>query len=191
LSPREKKLAAFALLFAGIACVWNFALMPVIDGFVDRAETRAALRAEYIRNDRILAGSGGWRMGAKRQSESEAQFAVVAPTRSVGSERIVHRLAQSVRAVGGTILESQDVKAGVPPDWISVRSDMRLTLGQLNTVLSNLQSEKPYVVVNYISISIAGGPQSGQPDSLVVRMDISAPFRVENSSVGGASANRA
>ncbi len=180
LSRRKQRLAAFALLFTAIALAWNFVLLPIIDGFAERAETRDALYAQYNRNDRILAGGAGWRMATKQQSESKTQFAVVAPTRAVGSEHITRRVVQAVRIAGGTMLESQEVKTRTSPEWIGVRCDMRLSLGQLTAVLKHLQIEDPYVVVDYLSISSAGNSQSDELDNLAVRMDVSAQLRIEN-----------
>ncbi|GAA0528326.1 hypothetical protein FHS83_002295 [Rhizomicrobium palustre] len=191
LSPREKKLAAFALLFALVALIWYGALLPIIDGFADRAEARVDLREQYSRNDHILAGLAGWRMAAKQQSDTEARFSIVAPTRQVGIEIINRRIAQTARAVGGTVVASQEVHSGIPRDWISVRSDMRLTLGQLNAVLTRLQSEEPYVVVDYLSIGTAGNPQSSEPDSLAVRLEVSAHLHIETTPASGANPDHA
>ncbi|MEJ1970190.1 MAG: type II secretion system protein GspM [Rhizomicrobium sp.] len=178
LAARERSLVAIALLLAGAAAVWNFVAVPVAEGFAERAERRAELRATYVRNDRVLAGLPGWRMEAEQQAQTAARFAIDAPSTVVGVQALTTRLSQSVRGAGGSVLSSQQAQMSLPDGWIGISSNLRLNMTQLNAVLARLQSEEPYVVVDYLSIGVEPRRQPGEAQSLVVRLDISSPVRV-------------
>ncbi len=179
ISSRERRLVAVGLLLCCIAGIWEFAVMPLLDGFAMRAETRTDLLAAYARNDSILAGLPAWRREAEQQTRTASRFAISAPTAVVGVETLTQRISQVVRAAGGTVQSTQEVQADLPRTWIGVQSDLRLTISQLNAVLARFENEEPYVVVDYLSIAVNPERRPGGAESLAVRMAISAPVRVD------------
>jgi len=179
LTPRESRLIAVGLLLLLLAGAWFGLILPLLDGFALRAEARDALRNEYIHNDRILAGLVGWRAEAKRQAEEEPRFAMSIPEGMVATDVLSARLSQTVRAVGGTVQSTLPTEANVPAGWVAVRSDLRLTMSQLNAALIRLQNGEPYVVVDYLSVTAGGARQAGELERLAVRLEISAPVRVD------------
>lgn len=180
LLPRERRLVAIGLLVCGLAAVWEFAVSPILEGFSRRRETRAELLAAYARNDHLIAGLSAWRMEAEQQARTQARFAIAAPTAGVGSEALIQRMSGTVRAAGGTVLATQPVPSGLPPNWIGVQSDLRITLSQLTAVLARFQNEEPYVVVDFLSVAVSPQRQPGSPESLAVRLAISTLLRVSS-----------
>ncbi|HEY5237225.1 MAG TPA: hypothetical protein VIJ62_02500 [Rhizomicrobium sp.] len=80
LSEREAKLVAIGILVAVIAITWVGIISPIMDGFLERSEERTALLDTYARNQRVLAGIPVWRVQADAQKETEAKFAILAPS---------------------------------------------------------------------------------------------------------------
>lgn len=177
LSPRERRLAAVGILIGVAGLGWQFGIAPLIDGYIQRAEDRAALTAEYERNDRILAGLPGWRTEAQAQTATARAFAVAAPNQQVAVGLISQRIARGVKLAGGVVQETRLVADKTSADWVHVHSDLQLTMGQLYAVLMRIQSEEPYVVVGYLSVETRPNPNPSEPQNMDVRMDIFAPVR--------------
>ena|ERR1700761_1431422 len=192
ISGREQRLVAIALLLLLIFGFTDFAIMPLIEGFVTRAQSREDLMAQYARNDRVLAGLPGWRLQAQAQLQTVSRFAIIAPTMAVGMEMLKQRVTQDVRAAGASPQAFQPTEADIPKGWIGVRGDLQLTLSQLDAMLIRLQNEEPYVVIDYLSIAALGNQQPGEPQTLAVRIALSSPLRLDPpSSKPGATAGHA
>jgi general secretion pathway protein M len=177
LSPREQRLAAVGILIGAVVIAWQFGVAPLIDDHVQRAEIRAALTAEYDRNDRILAGLPGWRRQAQEQAATARAFAIAAPNPQIAVDLVSQRIARDVKAVGGAAPDTRQVSEKSSPEWVHVHSDLQLTMGQLYAVLMRIQSEEPYVVVGYLSVETRPNSNPGEPQSMDVRMDVFAPVR--------------
>lgn len=175
-TAREQRLIAVGLLLCTVLGAWNLVLMPLVDGFLQRSQQRDDLRAEYLRNDRILAGLPVWRTDAQKQSKTAARFGITAPNKTAGVEILRRRLSSAAVTVGGTVLSQQEVQANLPAGWIGVQGDLRLSMSQMKTLLERFQNEEPYVVVDYLTIGI-GTVRPGEPQTLAVRLAISAPLR--------------
>jgi hypothetical protein len=171
---------AIALLMGCAAGLWRFAILPLATGFLERQDARIRLLAAYARNDRMIAGLPAWRLEAEQQARTASAFAIVAPTMAVGNEALRQRMAQAVRAAGGTVLSTQMRQTDLPANWIGVQSDLKLTLSQLTAVLARFQNEEPYVVVDFLSVALNQERQPGGPESLMVRLAISAPLRINS-----------
>jgi len=184
LSSREQRLLAIGLLMCVVVGTWQLLIQPLVDGFAERSETRADLLGAFALNDRILAGLPVWRMEAEHQAQTAARFTISAPTTNVGSEYLVQRISRTVRAAGGAVLSTQVIYADLPQHWIGVQSDLQLTVSQLNAVLTHIQNEEPYVVVDFLSIGINPPRQLGGAESLTVRIAISAPLHISTPAVG-------
>ncbi len=177
LSAREQRLAAIGLLVGVVGLGWQFGIAPLINDYVQRSEDRGALTVEYERNDRILAGLSGWHREAQEQAKTAPAFAIVAPNPQIAIELVSQRIARDVKIAGGVVQTTLPISDKSSAEWVHVRSDLQLTIGQLYAVLMRIQSEEPYVVVGYLSVETRPNPNPSEPQSLDVRLDIFAPVR--------------
>ena len=161
LEPRERQMVAVGILVLIIVTVWFGLVQPVIGGFIAHAEERSDLLAAYQRNERVLAGISVWRSKADEQKDTEAQYAIVAPTKVLAAENLKQRLNRMVSAVGGTVQAVSELPAQAPEGWVRVRIDLQLTMSQLYKSLNRLENEAPYVVVGYVSVVADRAVQTG------------------------------
>ena len=180
--PRERRLVAILIVVAAIAVLWLGVLSPIIGGFIDRADERQSLLTLYAHNQRVLAGVPVWREQAEEQRATAAKFELTAPTEALAAEALKSRLTKLSDDVGGTVQSIQDVQEDVPAGWIRVRADLQLTDGQLYKCLARLESEEPYVVVEHLSVSADRALETGHMGPMAVRIEISAPVRLSQSS---------
>jgi type II secretory pathway component PulM len=182
LMPRERRLVAIGLLVAVFAIFWLGVISPVIGGFVDRSAERNSLLTLYARNQRVLAGVPVWREQAEQQRATASKFELTAPTEALAAEALKSRVSKLADDVGGTVQAIQDVQEDVPSGWIRVRADLQITDGQLYKCLARLESEEPYVVVEHLSIAADRALQTGHIGPMAVRLEVSAPIRLSQSS---------
>ena len=182
MSPRESRLVAIGILVAVIAAVWLVLVQPVLDGFGERADRRETLLETYARNQRILAGIPLWHAQLEEQRQTADAFAIAAPTEALAAEQLKNRLSRMASDEGGTLTAIQDIEDGVPQGFIRVRADMEMTLGQLYKSLARLESEEPYVVIESLSVVADRALQTGHLGPMAVRIEVSAPVRVSQSS---------
>lgn len=182
LSPRESRLVAVGILIASLAVAWLVVVGPILDGFSERAATRQTLLETYSRNQRMLAGIPIWREQIEEQRRTAGAFAITAPTEALAAEQLKTRLSRMTTEEGGTLTEIQDLEDGVPNGYVRIRADMQMTLGQLYKSLARLESEEPYVVVESLSVVADHAAKTGHLGPMAVRLEISAPVRVSQSS---------
>ncbi|MBV8978369.1 MAG: hypothetical protein JO261_16425 [Alphaproteobacteria bacterium] len=176
LEPRERKIVALGVLVAAVAAAWFVVIDPVVMGFIDRAQERSDLLATYQRNQRLLAGIADWREEADRQSATQSQFNIVAPTKVLAAENLKQRLSRLANAVGGSVQNVSELPAE-KENWVRVRADLQLTMAQLYKSLNRLENEAPYVVVGYVSVVADRAVQTGHLATMDVRLEVSAPVR--------------
>ncbi len=182
LQPRERQIVAVGILILVVAIVWFGLVQPVIGGFIARAEERNDLLAAYQRNERVLSGISVWRTKADEQKDTQAQYAIVAPTKVLAVENLKQRLNRTVANVGGTVQAISELPAQAPEGWVRVRVDLQLTMSQLYKSLNRLENEAPYVVVGYVSVVADRAVQTGHLATMDVRLEISAPVRTSQPS---------
>jgi len=182
LQPRERQIVAVGILIFIVAIVWFGLVQPVIGGFIARAEERNDLLAAYQRNERVLTGISVWRTKADEQKDTQAQYAIVAPTKVLAVENLKQRLNRTVANAGGTVQAISELPAQSPEGWVRVRVDLQLTMSQLYKSLNRLENEAPYVVVGYVSVVADRAVQTGHLATMDVRLEVSAPVRTSQSS---------
>lgn len=180
LNPRERRLLAVAVLIGVVAAGWLGLFSPLIGGFVARQAQRQALLATYQRDQRLLDAIPAWRAEAEMQKKTQGAYAVEAPSQLQAQEALKQRLGAAVTAAGASAPMVQDLQADLPSGWIGARADAQLTLAQLNSSLRRLESEEPFVVVDYLSINAERSFRSGHAGPLDVRLELSAPFRLSS-----------
>jgi general secretion pathway protein M len=178
LNPRERRILAIGILVGLIAILWLGVFSPLIGGFTARQAERQSLLATYQRNQRLLDAIPVWRAEAEAQKKTAGAFALAAPSQIQAQEILKQRMAAAMGATGAPAPVIQDLQADLPPGWIGARADVQLTLAQLNDSLRRLESEEPYVVVDYVSINAERAFQSGRAGPLDVRLELSVPFRL-------------
>ncbi len=178
LNPRERRLLAVAILLAVVAAAWLAGFSPLIGGFSARHDERQALLTSYRRNQRLLGAIPALRAEAEAQKGSAAAFALSAPSQLQAQEMLRQRISAALVATGAAAPTVQDLQADLPAGWIGARADAALTFNQLNDSLRRLESEEPYVVVDYVSVNADRAFSSGHAGPLAVRFELSVPFRL-------------
>jgi general secretion pathway protein M len=181
LSEREAKLVAIGILVAVIAIAWVGIISPIMGGFLERSEERTALLDTYARNQRVLAGIPVWRAQADAQKETEAKFAILAPSEALASQALKGRIGKIVADSGGSLLTVGDVQSDFQPGWVRVRADLQLTHMQLYKCLTRLGGEDPYVVVEYLSVAADRAFQTGHLEPMAVRIEVAVPVHIQSS----------
>jgi hypothetical protein len=177
LQPRERRFLAIGLLAAAVALAWLAIVSPVVGGFFARAEERRELIAAYQRNQRVVRQVRIWRAFADAQRGDTARFAIAAPSQQLAVEALKARLVKLAADEGFTITALSDLAADAPPGKIRLRADLQLNLTQLYESLRRLETEGPYVVVEYIAVSADRALATGRSSLLAVRLEISAAYR--------------
>jgi general secretion pathway protein M len=174
LSPRERRIVSLGILVILFAVVWLGLISPILGGFWERAEERHALQAQYDRDARTVASIPIWKHEAQQQQRSENRYAIVAATADQASHQLQDRVAKSVGEVGGLVRSS--VPAEPTASEVGTRIDLQLTNQQLNQLLKRLESEEPYVVVEYISVAADRAFETGKLAGMDVKLQVSAVF---------------
>ncbi len=178
LNPRERRLVAIGLLVLALAAAWFGIVSPILGGFSSRAAERDGLLADYARSQRMLDAIPAWRSQAEAQKKSATAFAISAPSQVQGQELLKQRLSSAFTAQGAAAPTVQETDAELPPGWIGARADVQITLTQLLGGIRQLESEPPYVVVEYISINSDQAFHTGHAAPLEVRLEVSTPFHL-------------
>ena len=182
LQSRERRLIALAILTGLIVTLWFGFVEPVAGGFIGRAEERSTLRATFVRNEQVLSGIAIWRNQLNEQKRTASKYFIAAPTGALAAENLKSRLTQLISTKGGNVRTIEEMPGNESAGWVRVRADLDLDLPQLTKCLEQLQTEEPYVIVEYLSITADRAFQTGHLAGMDVRLEISAPFRVPGSS---------
>ncbi|MEO8926861.1 MAG: type II secretion system protein GspM [Caulobacteraceae bacterium] len=177
LAPRERRLLAIGLLLAAVAVAWLAIVSPLVGGFFARADERRELIAAYGRNQRTMAQTATWRALADQQRKTGARFAMAAPSEPLAVEALKERVVKLAADEGFTVSALSDLAADAPPGKIRLRCDLQLTLTQLYESLKRLETEGPYVVVEYLAVSADRALATGRSSPLAVRLEITATYR--------------
>ncbi|HEX8232267.1 MAG TPA: type II secretion system protein GspM [Caulobacteraceae bacterium] len=174
LSQRESRLLALGILLALVALLWLLVAAPILSGFSARQDERQGLLLTYARNQRAIQSVSVFRRQADAQRSTAGRFAVLAPTPLLATDLLRERIGRTVTQSGGKLIAVEDMQAGAAPGWIKVRADMRLTLAQFTALARRLQSEEPYLSIDYTSISANEAAQTRRLSPMDIRLEISA-----------------
>lgn len=174
-SPRERRLVALLVLVAVIALAWLLLVAPVLGGFSERAQRREALALQYAHNLRTVGAIPRLRRQAERQRAVAVDYVVAAPNVEAGREVVKAGLQAAIEANGGEYREGGDAEAR--PGWARASASARLTLPQLVAVLTRVQNDRPYLVLDAVTIASDEALVTGRADALEVQIDASVPLR--------------
>jgi hypothetical protein len=177
LQPRERRFLAVGLLAATLGLVWLAIVSPLVGGFFARAAERRELVAAFQRNQRVMAQVRIWRALADQQRSNSSRFAIAAPSQQLAVEALKDRLVKLAADEGFTVITLSDLAADAPAGKIRLRADLQLTLTQLHESLRRLETEGPYVVVEYLAVSADRALATGRSSLLAVRIEVTAAYR--------------
>lgn len=174
LQPRERQLAAIALLITAIAVVWLAIIQPIIGGFVDRAERRRELLQKYARDERLMTQLQSIARAAAMQRREASLFYVPAPDAATASSILTNRLARSAADPGVHILNIEELASS--PGQVRMRAQLRTGLPEAIRFIDRVLNGAPLVALDGLAIiadSDADQPHSGQLD---VSFEVSASY---------------
>ena len=173
-TPRERRLVAIALLLAAIALAWVGLVRPLADGFAHRAAERAQLLDEQARARRLIAGLPAWRARAARQRASADAFSLAAASADAAGELARQRLAEAVTSQGGVVRAIREEPAG--PGDVRVRADLEVSLTQLVAALNVIDNQRPYVIIEQLSIAADQAAAAGRLSPMEVSLAVAVPY---------------
>jgi len=174
LSSRERRLVAMLILIAMLGLVWFAVVRPILSGFVERADRRAALQREYQSNQRIVGSVPRLRRQAERQREMLRRFVLLAPGKNEAATMLQDRIQSVVEKAGGEVRSIEDA-ADTGAD-VRARVSARLTLAALVAVVERLENGEPFAVVEPLEISADQAAVSGRLDIMEVSFEVSVPL---------------
>ncbi len=174
LTARERLLVAVALLIAVIALFVYGVVVPVIDGFADRAAARAALLETYARDERAVVQVASARRAAEAQRRDAARFRLAGASATLAADGLKERVGAAVTAAGGELRNLEDVAA--QPGTLRIRAEARLTTGQVAALLEGLQRGAPLLVIETLAVTADQAFQSGRAGPMDVRLEVSGSF---------------
>lgn len=177
-SVLERRLIALGLLIAVLAAVWFGLARPIALGFAERAEQRQQLADALARGRGLIAAKDYWREQALRQQGDGAAFAVTAPNAAAAAQLSMDRVSAAIQAPGGVLSSLREQPEG--RGEARLRIEARLTLTQLVASLKLLQGQKPYIVIEGLSIAADPTAAAGQVSPLEVRIDLAVPYLVSS-----------
>lgn len=174
LSRRERRLLALGILLGLAALAWLLIAAPIVSGFSARQEARQGLLLTHARSQRAIDSVAVSRRQGEAQRRTAGRFAIIAPSPPLAADLLRERIGRTVGQSGGKLIAVEDMQASAPPGWVRVRADMRLTLQQFTDVVRRLQSEEPYLAIDYASISANEAAQTRRLSPMDIRLEISA-----------------
>ncbi|MFZ4689191.1 MAG: type II secretion system protein GspM [Polymorphobacter sp.] len=174
LSLRERRLVAVALLIAALAVLLYVVILPIIDGFMARADERAALLETYERDARAVAQIVSTRRVAEAQQRDAGRFRLAGANAVAAADALKERIAAAVTATGGDLRAIEDSAGN--SGTIQVRADARLTNGQLTGLLVGLQRGEPLLVIETLSVTATEAGQTGRSGPMDIRFEVSGSY---------------
>jgi hypothetical protein len=173
-SARERRLVALLILVALVAAAYYLLIVPVAAGFAARAAERERLTLRYVHDLRTIAAIPRLRREAEAMHAALGDYVSDARTVEAGREALRDRLQAVLARSGGTLGDSEDAEGA--PGWARIRATARLTLPQLVALLDQVQHQRPWLVIEGLSVTAAeGAPGNAMP--LEVDLDVSVPIR--------------
>ena len=171
----ERRLIALGLLAVLLVVVWFGLVQPIAGGFAARAAEREQLADDLSRGRRLIDERDFWRAQAERQRLDAPRFAVTAPNAGAAAAQAMDRISAAVQTPGGVLSSLREQPSA--PGEARLRLEARLTLTQLVASLKLLEGQKPYMIIEGLSVA-ADPATTGQPSAMEVRIDLAVPYLV-------------
>ena len=124
----------------------------------------------------MIAQRDFWRAQAERQRLESPRFAVTASNAGAAAAQAMDRISAAVQTPGGVLGSLREQPSA--PGEARLRLEARLTLTQLVASLKLLEGQKPFVVIEGLSIAADPTAAAGQLSPLDVRIDLAVPYLV-------------
>jgi hypothetical protein len=171
-----RRVIALGLLALVLAVAWFGVAAPIAQGFADRAARREQLAEDLSYGRQLVAARPLWRALRARQRGDVAAYAVVAPNASEAAQLSMDRIAGAIQQPGGLLTSLREQPAA--PGEARLRVEARLTLTQLVASLRLLEGQKPFVIIEGMSIATDPEASAGQSSPMEVRIDLAVPYLV-------------
>ena len=99
---------------------------------------------------------------------------MTAPTQAAAVVALQDRVQRAIDAADGEVQSVEDVSDGTAQ--IRVRASARMTLAQMTAVLTRLDNEPPYLLVETLQVSADQAAISGRLETMEVGFEVSVPF---------------
>lgn len=179
LSQRERKLVALFILFIVASLIWVVIVGPLISGFSERSARRDLLTQQYQANQRIIGSIPRLRRQAERQREDLRSFVITSPTQAAAGIILQERLQRTIENAGGEVRAVEEASGA--DGQARARGTARMTLEQLTTLLTRLQNEPPYLVVEALNVAADQAVISGRLETMEVGLEVSVPVILSKS----------
>ncbi len=175
-SPFIRRVVAFGLLVLVLAILGLGVIWPIAQGFSDRAAERAQLAEDLAYGRELVASRSAWRVLLMRQRADGGDFAVAAPSASAAAQLSMDRIGSAIQRPGGLLSSLREQPAA--PGEARLRVEARLTLTQLVASLRLLEGQKPFVIIEGLSVATDPAASAGQPSPMEVQIDLGVPYLV-------------
>ncbi len=174
LTLRERRLIAVALLLGVLLLIIYGLVLPVVNGFAERADERLALQQRHALDERAVQQMPSVRRAAVAQRRDMNRFRLSGATATLAADGLKERVGAAVVASGGEIRAIEDVAA--TPGSIRLRADARLTTSQLASLLTSLQNTAPLLVIESLTVAADQALQTGRAGPMDVRLEVSGLY---------------
>ena len=172
----ERRLIALGLLALLLAALWFFLAAPIARGFAERAAQREQLTDELLRGRRLIGSRAIWWNKALLQRADADQFGMIAPTASAAALQATDRIAAAIQTSGGVLSSLREQPSG--PGETRLRVEGRLDLTQLVTSLKLIEDQKPFVIIEGLTVAADPTAAAGQLSPMDIRIDLAVPYLV-------------
>ncbi len=175
LSSGQSRMIAVLILLGLIALVALVIVGPLVSGFYEREAQRQQLALQYSANARNIAAIPRLSRMAKEHERLLGDFVVTAPDAASAGEALRSRLQTAIVSLGGDFRGGEDIPA--PAGQAATRVTARISTGQLNALLANLQNSRPFLTITALVIGADDALVTGQVSALDVQIEASIPRR--------------
>ncbi len=186
LSPRESRLLAILLLVAALALADILVVLPVQNGFAERARQRQLLLARYAANDRLIGAIPRLARAAAQRDRLLAGYTLAAPDAASAADALRDRLQAAANAVGGDFHGTEDIAQAPgangsaspngPLNKVATRAAVRLSAAQLTQFLAALENARPYVTITALAVRADDTLVTGHATTLEVTLEAAIAY---------------
>lgn len=174
LSPRERKLVAALILVLAVSLALTLVIGPVVSGFTERAARCSALVQTFQANEKRIGSLAVLQAEAERQIGEMRVLFMAAPDADEAGESLRERIEAAAQEAGGDVKASEALPA--EEGWARTALDVRLSHRQLSGLLARINSMKPALAVDGLTIIAEDALTNPKSDLLDVRLEATAPF---------------
>lgn len=184
---------SYALLFSGIAALWLTVVQP---GWEDYTERRSNISSERLRlqrlehavaNDTALDPDSSGTM-LEQLGVYIGETSLTAQTADIAGSILRQRLLTLAREHDGKIGDTR-ISSGPDPSMVTVTLNLTIDLAGLKGVLYDLESSRPFVFVDVLSVRYPGRVEVQDMENiseLATQINVSS-YWLESPTVGGGS----